>query len=253
MIQAASLVEKQVIGWMKALMGFPDTASGLLVSGGTAANLNGLLAARVAMTPWDVREEGLHGGPRMTVYGSQETHGWATKACETIGLGRRGFRKAPVDANFRLDLEACRAMILADRAAGLLPIAIVGNAGTVNTGAIDDLRGIRALADELKLWFHIDGAFGAMAAWSPSRHLVDGQELADSIAFDLHKWGYMPYEVGVVLTRDGDAQLDAFKTQAGSAAYLQSSEKGFPPTRPISRTADCSFPAAFARSRSGCP
>jgi aromatic-L-amino-acid decarboxylase len=224
--QAASVIERQVLSWLTSLMGFPAAASGLLVSGGTAANLNGLLAARVAKAGWDIRAEGLHGGPPLTVYGSSETHSWAAKACDTMGMGRRAFRAAPVDADYCLDLAACREMILADRRAGLRPIAIIGNAGTVNTGAVDDLHGIRALADELGLWFHLDGAFGSMAAWSPSRDLVAGQETADSIAFDLHKWGYMPYEVGVVLTRDGEAQLKAFGAEAGSAAYLLSFGRG---------------------------
>lgn len=224
--QAASLIEKKVISWLKSLMGFPETASGLLVSGGTAANLNGLLAARVAKAGWDVREEGLYAGPPLVVYGSTETHSWAGQACETMGLGRKGFHKVAVDSHYRLDIDACRAAIMADLSAGKRPIAIVGNAGTVNTAAVDDLRSIRALADEFGLWFHVDGAFGSMAAWCESRDLVAGQELADSIGFDLHKWGYMPYEVGVVLTRDPDAQLAAFQPQAGSAAYLQSSQKG---------------------------
>ena len=224
--QAASLIEKKVISWLKSLMGFPEAASGLLVSGGTAANLNGLLAARVAKAGWDVREDGLYGGPPLVVYGSTETHSWAGQACETMGLGRKGFQKVAVDPQYRLDIDACRAAIVADLRDGKRPIAIVGNAGTVNTAAVDDLQAIRALSDEFGLWFHVDGAFGSMAAWSASRALVAGQELADSIGFDLHKWGYMPYEVGVVLTRDADAQLAAFQSQAGSAAYLQSSIKG---------------------------
>lgn len=224
--QSASLIEKQVLAWLAELMGFPAGASGVLVSGGTAANLNGLLAARVARAGWDIREEGLHAGPPLTVYGSVETHSWAAKACETMGMGRKAFRKIAVDGDFRLDLPACRAAIEADLAAGMRPFAIIGNAGTVNTGAVDDLRAIRALADEFGLWFHVDGAFGSLVAWSDSRALVAGQDLADSIAFDLHKWGYMPYEVGVVLTRDAHAQLAAFQPAPGSAAYLQSSSKG---------------------------
>ena len=224
--QSAALIEKKVLAWLTELMGFPESASGLLVSGGTAANLNGLLAARVAKAGWNIREEGLHAGPPLTVYGSSETHSWAGKACDTMGMGSKAFRKISVDRDYRLDLAACRAAIVADLAAGKRPIAIIGNAGTVNTAAVDDLRAVRALADEFDLWFHVDGAFGSMAAWSASRDLVAGQELADSIAFDLHKWGYMPYEVGVVLTRDANAQLAAFQSAAGSAAYLQSSQRG---------------------------
>jgi len=224
--QSASLIEKKVLAWLTALMGFPETSSGLLVSGGTAANLNGLLAARVAKAGWDIREEGLHAGPPLVAYGSTETHSWASKACDTMGMGRKAFHKVAVDSDYRLDIDACRAAIKADIAAGKRPFAIIGNAGTVNTAAVDDLGAIRALADEFGLWFHVDGAFGSLAAWSASHDLVAGQELADSIAFDLHKWGYMPYEVGVILTRDPDAQLAAFQPPAGSAAYLQSSRKG---------------------------
>ena len=224
--QAASVVERQVLDWLKELMGFPAGSSGLLVTGGTAANLNGLLAARAAKAGWDVRQDGLLAGPPLTVYGSVETHNSAVKACDMMGLGRQAFRKVAVGSDYRMDLAACRAAIIDDLEAGNRPIAIVGNAGTVNTAAIDDLQAIRTLADEFDLWFHIDGAFGSMVAWSPSRHLVAGQELADSLAFDLHKWGYMPYEVGVILTRDPEAQLAAFQSPAGAAAYLQSQERG---------------------------
>jgi glutamate/tyrosine decarboxylase-like PLP-dependent enzyme len=225
--QSAALIERQVIDWLKTLMRFPAEASGVLVSGGTAANLNGLLAARVAKAGFDVREEGLQGGPPLTVYASTETHSWLVKACETMGLGRRAFRAAPVDSEYRIDVAACRAMIEADLAAGKRPFAVVGNAGTVNTGAVDDLKALRALADDFGLWLHVDGAFGSMAAWSDGRDLVAGQERADSLAFDLHKWGYLPYEVGAILTRDPAAQLAAFRSAAaGGPAYLRPAEQG---------------------------
>jgi aromatic-L-amino-acid/L-tryptophan decarboxylase len=225
--QSAAVIERQVVDWMTTLMRFPAGASGLLVSGGTAANLNGLSAARVAKAGFDVREEGLGGGPPLTVYGSSETHSWVLKACETMGMGRRAFRVAPVDADYRIDIAACRALIEADIAAGKRPFAIIGNAGTVNTGAVDDLRGLRRLADDFGLWLHVDGAFGALAAWSDSQALVDGQETADSLAFDLHKWGYLPYEVGCILTRDADAQLATYRSaSAGGPAYLRSAGQG---------------------------
>lgn len=224
--QSAAIVERQVIGWLAELMGFPAGASGVLVSGGTAANLNGLLAARAAKAGWNIREQGLHGGPQLMVYGSSETHSWAGKACDIMGLGRQAFHTIPVDKAYRIDLAACRSAIEADIAAGKRPIAIVGNVGTVGTAAVDNLAGLRALANDFGLWLHIDGAFGSMAALSASRHLVAGQELADSIAFDLHKWGYMPYEVGVILTRDGAALTGAFQAPAGSAAYLTSDTRG---------------------------
>jgi aromatic-L-amino-acid/L-tryptophan decarboxylase len=224
--QSAAIIERKVVSWLAELMGYSAEASGVLVSGGTAANLNGLLAARAAKAGWDVREEGAHGGPPLTVYGSTETHSWAKKACDMMGMGRNGFGAIAIDKDFRIDLALCRAAIEADIAAGKRPIAIVANVGTVGTAAVDDLHGLRALADDFDLWLHVDGAFGSMAAFSVSRHLVAGQELADSIAFDLHKWGYMPYEVGVILTRDSNALLDTFKPPAGSAAYLSSASRG---------------------------
>lgn len=219
--QSALLVEREVIAWMAELMGFPADASGVLVSGGTEANMNGLVAARVAKAGFDIREEGLGAGPPLAVYGGTETHSWIYKACEIMGMGRKAFRRIPVDGEYRIDLAHCRAAIEADLAQGCRPIAIVGTAGTVNTGATDDLVALRRLADEFGLWLHIDGAFGALAAWTPSRDIVAGLETADSIAFDLHKWGYLPYEAGVVLTRDPAAQTAAYQAQgAGVGAYL---------------------------------
>lgn len=226
--QSASLIERQVLTWLKDLMGFPADGSGVLVSGGTAANLNGLMAARVAKCGYDVRELGVMGGPPLRVYGSTETHSWIYKACESMGMGRRAFHAIPVDADYRIDLTACRAAIEADKAAGLRPFAIVGNCGTVGTGAIDDLVALRALADEHDLWFHVDGAYGSLAALATrDSALVKGQESADSLAFDLHKWGYLPYEVGVILTRDGAAQTATWQSQTpGGPAYLRSSSQG---------------------------
>jgi aromatic-L-amino-acid/L-tryptophan decarboxylase len=224
--QSAAIIERKVISWLAELMGYPSTASGTLVGGGTAANLNGLLAARASKAGWDVREHGLHGGPPLVVYGSTETHSWAKKACDIMGHGRDGFQMVGVDDAFRIDQAACRRAIETDIAAGKRPIALIANVGTVGTAAVDDLAGLRTLADEFGLWLHVDGAFGSMAALSASRHLVSGQEHADSIAFDLHKWGYMPYEVGVILTRDGAALTGAFKPPAGSAAYLSSQTRG---------------------------
>lgn len=226
--QAASLIEKQVLAWCSELMGFPQSSSALLVSGGTAANLNALLAARAGKAGFDIREAGIAAGPPMTIYASTQTHSWIQRAVETMGMGRRAVHQIEVDAAYRIDIPACRRAIKADLAAGQHPIAIVGNAGTVNTGAVDDLLGLRALADEFNLWFHVDGAFGALAALSNEPELVRGQETADSLAFDLHKWGYMPYDVGVVLTRAPEAQTAAFGPQKsnGAPAYLGSAQAG---------------------------
>lgn len=224
--QSAAIIERKVVRWLAELMGYSPEASGVLVGGGTAANLNGLLAARVAKAGWDIREHGLQYGPPLVVYGSTETHSWARKACDIMGHGRQGFQAIAVDKDFRIDIAACRRAIEADLAAGKRPIAIIGNVGTVGTGAVDDLAALRLLADDFGLWLHIDGAFGSMVALTPSRQLVAGQELADSIAFDLHKWGYMPYEVGVILTRENASLLNTFQPPSGSAAYLSSHSKG---------------------------
>ncbi len=220
--QSASHIERQVIAWLADYLGFPADASGVLVSGGTMANLNGLAVARTEKAGYDIRKLGLQtdGAPRLTVYGGAQTHSWINKACELMGLGTDAFRATPVNDAFEVDVAACRAQIRADIDAGLKPFCLIATAGTVNTGAIDNIAALRQLADEFDLWLHVDGAFGSLAALAPeAKTVVAAQASADSIAFDLHKWGYMPYEVGCVLVRDPGAQRAAFEQQS---AYLTS-------------------------------
>ncbi len=227
--QSASAIERQVIGWLAEMMDYPTSASGLLVSGCTAANLTAIAVARRVKANFDVREDGLSGvgRPRLRIYGSCETHSWAPKCCDLLGLGRQGFRHIAADRQGAIDLDALRATIHADRAAGDLPICVVGNAGTVNTGAFDDLTALADLCIEEDLWFHVDGAFGALAALVPElRPLVKGLERADSLAFDLHKWGYLQYEVGCVLVRDAGLHRQTF---AMAADYLQTPGRGIQP------------------------
>lgn len=224
--QSAALVENQVIDWMKELLCFPVDASGLLVSGGTMANINGLAVARNSLVGEDYREEGLQSGtsPQLTVYGSKETHSWIFKACELMGLGRKAFRVIGVNDDYQVDVEACRESIEADIKAGKKPFCLIGTVGTVNTGAIDDIAALRELADEYGMWLHVDGAFGSMAALAPrSKSLVMSQSTADSIAVDLHKWGYMPFEIACVLVRQPGAQTATFE-QAPS--YLVAADRG---------------------------
>jgi aromatic-L-amino-acid decarboxylase len=224
--QAPALVERQVIRWMADLLGFPAESSGLLVSGATVANLVGLAVARNAGAGFDIRADGLQraGTPRLVFYGSSETHSWARKASELLGMGDGALRRIPVSAAYEVDVAALRAAIAADRAAGHRPFCVIGNAGTVNTGATDDLRALAAVCRDERLWFHVDGAFGAFAALAPSlRETVAGLELADSVAVDLHKWGYLPFEVGLALVRHPDAHRATFAT---ASSYLDAAPRG---------------------------
>jgi aromatic-L-amino-acid decarboxylase len=217
-------VEAEVLDWCKEMLGYPAEASGLLVSGGSMANLVGLAVARNTMAGFDLRRQGLRAARTMTLYGSREMHSSIQKAVELMGLGSEALREIPVNAEFQMDLEALQAAIGKDRAAGHLPFCVIGNAGTVNTGAIDDLSALADLCQREKLWFHVDGAFGALAALSPAlRPLLAGMERADSLAFDLHKWMYMPYEVGCTLVR---REQDHRRTFALSPEYLAHAERG---------------------------
>lgn len=225
----ASHVEVQVLDWCKTLLGYPPEASGILVSGGSAANFTALTVARHAMARRagvDVTRDGAAALPRSPiVYGSVESHNSVDRALALLGLGTAALRKIPVDAEFRVDVRALEAAIIEDRAAGRWPMAIVGNAGTVNTGATDDLAALADVAARHALWFHVDGAFGAWTALSPElRACLAGLDRADSLAFDLHKWMYMPYDVGAVLVRDASAHRAAFVT--GRAVYLGVEPRG---------------------------
>lgn len=199
--QAPVYVELQVLDWCKQMFGYPAEASGLLVSGGSEAGLIALTVARNAKASVDVAQDGLAAAyERLVAYGSTETHSSIQKALEIIGLGSNALRKIPVGPDFRIDVQALELAIQADRLTGKTPFCVIGNAGTVNTGAIDDLAALAKLARDEDLWFHVDGAFGSMAALAPRmRHLVNGMTEADSLAFDLHKWMSVPYEAGIAI------------------------------------------------------
>jgi glutamate/tyrosine decarboxylase-like PLP-dependent enzyme len=221
---AATLVEEQVIRWMAELMGMPEGTSGLLMSGGTMANLIGLNIGRFARAGFDVRGEGMRGGAELRVYCSTEAHSWLKKSMEMMGMGRASLHVVGVDASYRMKVEELKAAVAADRAAGLRPLCVVATAGTVNTGATDDLWAIADVCESEGMWFHVDGAFGALAYWSETlRPIVRGMERVDSLAFDLHKWGYMPYDIGCVLVRDAEAHKAAFAT---GASYLTAMDRG---------------------------
>lgn len=221
----ANLVELQVLEWCKEMLGYPAEASGLLVSGGSMANLIGLTVARNTQAEFDLRKHGLQAsGRKMVLYGSREMHSSIQKAVELLGLGSDALRHIPVNPDFQIDIRALETAIANDRTAGYQPFCIVGNAGTVNTGAFDDLNTLADICRRERLWFHVDGAFGALAALSPAlRPVVAGMERADSLAFDLHKWMYMPYEVGCILVRRSDDHRRAFSL---TPAYLSHAARG---------------------------
>lgn len=222
--QAAIYVELQVLDWCKQLMGFPPDSSGLLVTGGSVANLMGLTVARDSAG--EIPQAGLNSHARqLTMYCSEQTHSSVTKSVALLGLGRAALRKIPVDRDFRIDLAALRASVTADKAAGHQPVCVIANAGTVNTGAIDPLDELADFAAGERLWLHVDGAFGAVGALSPElKPLLKGMERADSLAFDLHKWLHVPYDAGCILIRDKKAHQTA--SFASIASYLAPLERG---------------------------
>ena len=208
---AATEIETQTVRWIAQLLGCPEGTSGLLVSGGNMANMVGFWAARTAMADWDVRAAGIAGGRRMRAYASAETHTWIQKAADLAGLGTDSVRFIATGDDLRMDLAALERAVADDRKAGDLPFIVVGTAGSVSTGAIDDLPAICGFCRREKLWFHVDGAYGGFAA------AVDGAPAdlralrdADSVAVDPHKWLYAPLEAGCALVRDPEALLKAF-------------------------------------------
>ncbi|MEZ4706148.1 MAG: aminotransferase class V-fold PLP-dependent enzyme [Caldilineaceae bacterium] len=222
---AAALIDNQVVDWCKEMVGFSASASGTLVSGGSMANMIGLTVARNVMAGIDVRVEGVANLDKpLRFYSSDQVHGCHQKAVEVLGLGRQALRKVPSTAHFEMDIDALRAAIHADRAAGFLPACVIANAGAVNTGAIDDLAAIAELCDDENLWFHVDGCIGALIAVAPeNRHRVAGLELADSVALDPHKWLHAPFEVGCALVRDARAHLQTFTL---TPEYLERAQRG---------------------------
>lgn len=222
----AMYVDQQVIDWCRQMMGFPESASGMLVSGGSLANITAMTVARNHMLP-QARAKGLQAGDRIPViYCSSETHNCMNKAVEVLGMGGEQLRIIPVDSDYRMDIAALERQLEADKQAGYHPICIVGNAGTVNTGAIDPLDDLLRIARREALWFHVDGAFGAAAGITEhGAHTLAAMREADSLAFDLHKWFYVNYEVGCVLIRDREIHRKAFVMEA---AYLTKHERGLP-------------------------
>jgi aromatic-L-amino-acid/L-tryptophan decarboxylase len=218
-------VERQITHWMRELFGFPEGASGLFVTGTSIANLIAVLIARDRALGFEIRRAGVAGSAkRLTAYASEASHGSLRRALDFCGLGSEALRLVPMDGQYRMNLAALRNMIETDRAAGYTPFLLVGTAGTVDTGAIDNLDGLSVIAAEQELWLHVDGAWGALGILAPEiAPRLEGIEAADSLAFDFHKWGQVPYDAGFILVRDGELHRKAFQSHA---AYLERETRG---------------------------
>jgi aromatic-L-amino-acid/L-tryptophan decarboxylase len=229
---AATYLERATTRWLAEFVGYPiEEGFGLLTSGASMASIICLAAARQWMarrTGTDVREQGVCGpaAGSMALYASTETHSCIRKAVELLGLGNAKLRLVGVDRDGRIDLDTLRAMIHGDRSDGLAPFCLVGNAGTVNCGAVDPLQALADVAAEEGLWFHIDGAYGAFGALDPSLSLVyAGMSRAHSLALDPHKWLGVPVDCGCALVRCADDLRDTFSLVP---AYLRTDEgRGF--------------------------
>ena len=218
-------VERQIVRWMQRIFGFPESATGLFVTGTSMANLIGVLIARDTELGFEVRCAGVAGSSqRLAAYTSVAAHGCIRKAMDISGIGSDALRLIPVDGRHRIDLNAMERAIGEDRRAGLTPFLVVGTAGTVDTGAIDNLDALAGICNRERLWFHVDGAYGALAILAPDlAPRLKGIERADSLAFDFHKWGQVPYDAGFILVRDGVLHR---KTFAASAPYLRKELRG---------------------------
>lgn len=221
-------VEHQLTEWMREIFGFPAGASGLCVSGTSTANLIAVKIARDRVLGQQARRQGCAAsspGLRLRCYGSSALHACVAKTLDVTGLGSEALRAIPIDARGQLEPGLLLEAIQADRAAGFTPFLVVGSAGTVDTGAIDDLNAIADICEEEEVWLHVDGAFGALAMLAPDlAPRLGGIERADSVAFDFHKWAQVPYDAGFLLVRDGRLQQQSFRPV--NAPYLAREIRG---------------------------
>jgi len=209
----ATEIERQTIAWISDMIGYRKGCGGILVSGGNMANFVCLLAARKAISTWNISKDGIGGSTarRLRVYTSTQTHFWIQKAADLFGLGTDAIRWIPVDADLRMDVVRLEKEIIADKANGDLPLMVVGTAGSVGTGAIDPLEKIAGICSQHGVWFHVDGAYGGVAAvMRDAPEDLRRLSLADSVAVDPHKWLYAPLEAGCALVRDQKLLADTF-------------------------------------------
>ena len=219
----ATYVERQVVDWCKEIFGFPVSSSGIVTSGTSMGTLIAFTVARNAAASVDIAKLGLRSLPRQLVgYTSSEAHCCLAKSFELLGLGSDSLRNVPVDTIGRMDTSALERMIAADKVAGRQPFLVSATAGTVNTGAIDNLDAIADVCREHSLWMHVDGAFGALAILAPDyKRSLSAIARADSVAFDFHKWLHVPYDAGCVLIKDEVAHRKSFSARREYLAALQ--------------------------------
>ena len=227
----AVYVERAVIEWFRELFGFPKGSSGVITVGTSASNLIAVLVARSRALGNAVRETGVNtDGGRLMAYASSATHSCVRRAFEVAGLGSASLRVLATDSLHRLDPAVLSRAIAEDRAAGARPFMVIGNAGTVDVGAIDPLDELAAIAERERLWYHVDGAFGATAMMSEAlAPRLKGMERADSIAFDFHKWIQVPYDAAALLVRDGELHRNTF---ASTPNYLTRMPRGLASAQP---------------------
>lgn len=233
-------VERQLLRWVRELFAFPDAASGLFVTGTSMANFISVLVARTAVLGTAARVDGLSAG--LVAYTSGSAHVSIAQAMDMAGIGTQALRKIAQNEQYQMDTTALERAIDEDVAAGLTPFMIAATAGTVDVGAIDALNEIADIARRFGIWFHVDGAYAALGMLSADiAPLLKGIERADSIAFDFHKWGQVPYDAGFVLVRDGELHRNTF---ASPAAYLQRETRGMAAGSPW----PCDFGPDLSRS-----
>ncbi len=220
---AAIYVEKQVVEWVKTIFDFPDEASGLVVSGTSVATLIALKAARDRMSDFAARRVGVTAGT-LVGYTSSQAHSCVGRTFDMLGLGSDNLRKIPVNDDFEMDPQALEEAIANDKAAGLEPFVVIGTAGAVNVGAIDDLERLADIAKAEDLWLHVDGAFGATGLLSETlAPRLTALRRADSIAFDFHKWLHVNYDAGFVLMRSEEIHRHTFSERPD---YLKGEARG---------------------------
>ncbi|MBU3026016.1 pyridoxal phosphate-dependent decarboxylase family protein [Zobellia galactanivorans] len=210
----ATEIEKQTVKWLCEFIGVSSNYGGLLVSGGNMANFTAFLAARTAKSPKNIKEDGIQNATnQLTVYCSKTTHTWIEKAVILFGLGTKSIRWIATDASNKMDTQLLETTIKEDLKNNYTPLMVVGTAGDVSTGVVDNLNELSAICKKYDLWFHIDGAYGAPAAIVPKyKHLFEGIKEADSIALDPHKWLYSPLEAGCTLVKNPQHLIDTYSS-----------------------------------------